>query len=131
MGINHGRADIAVPEKRLDCADIVIGLQKMCSKTMAEGVRCDAFGEFCHSHSLIKSLLDMLFMQMITPLLFRFSHKRKRLLREEPLPDEFLCRLGIFLFQLIIEKCTRISRYDILVMETLDNLKLCRKFGRY
>lgn len=74
MGINHGRANIAVTEKRLDCANIIIGLQKMCGKTVAEGVRCNAFSEFCHSHGLIKSLLDMLFMQMITTHLLRFSN---------------------------------------------------------
>jgi len=74
MGINHGRANIAVTKKRLDCANIIIGLQQMCGKTVTEGMRCDAFCEFCHSHSLIKRLLDMLFMQMITPHLLRFSY---------------------------------------------------------
>jgi hypothetical protein len=38
MGVNHGRGNIIVAKKFLDCLDIIVCLQKMCGKRVAERV---------------------------------------------------------------------------------------------
>lgn len=43
VGIDHRGPDIGVPQKRLDRADIIVRLQKMGGKGMAERVGRDAF----------------------------------------------------------------------------------------
>lgn len=42
MGVYHGSPYVAVAEKGLNCAYVIVGLQKMRGKRMAEGVRRDA-----------------------------------------------------------------------------------------
>lgn len=38
MGVDHRRPDIGMAKQFLNCADIVIGLQKVSGETMAEGM---------------------------------------------------------------------------------------------
>ncbi len=45
--INHRVLNVAVAEKLLDRPNVVICLQKMSGKTVAEGVGGDALGELC------------------------------------------------------------------------------------
>ena len=64
VGINHSSSDITVTEQCLNCPYIVISLQEMRGKRVAEGMRGDAFREFRPANSFIKRFLNMLFMQM-------------------------------------------------------------------
>jgi hypothetical protein len=90
MGIYHRGPYVAVAEQRLNCADIVIGLQEVCGETVAKCVGRDALGELCPPDSLVKRHLDVCFMKMIPPQLLGFLHESQRLLREKLLPYEIL-----------------------------------------
>lgn len=59
MGIYHSRPYVAVAEQLLDSADVVIRLQEMRCKRMAEGVAGHPFGKFRQSDGLIQRLLDV------------------------------------------------------------------------
>jgi hypothetical protein len=65
MGINHGRADIAMPEHLLDGPDVIIGLEQMAGKGMAEGVCRGAFGQTGLLDRRPDGFLYMGFMQVI------------------------------------------------------------------
>ena len=54
MGIDHRSSYVAMAEQSLDSPDIVIGLQKVRSETVAEGMRGDPFGELCPTDRLVK-----------------------------------------------------------------------------
>ena len=45
MGIDHCSSEIAVPEQLLNCTDIIIGLEQMAGKTVAEGMGGSPFSE--------------------------------------------------------------------------------------
>jgi hypothetical protein len=51
------------------------------------------------SHRLLDRLLHLRFMQIIPPKLPRRRNARQLEGGEEPLPDEILHRMGVFLFQ--------------------------------
>jgi hypothetical protein len=42
VGVDHRGPDVGVPQKRLDGADVVVGLQQVRCKAVAEGVGGDA-----------------------------------------------------------------------------------------
>ncbi len=46
MGINHGRPHITVPKQLLNGADVVVGLQQMAGKTVAECMGGCPLGNF-------------------------------------------------------------------------------------
>src|SRR3989338_8933277 len=75
VGIYHGRLHVAVTEQFLNSADVIIGLQKVRGKTVAEGVTGDALGKFSLTHGFIKRQLDVRFVKMIPPPLLRYLHK--------------------------------------------------------
>ena len=54
MGIDHGGSDIIVAKKSLDGPDIVISLEKMGGKAVAESMGSDSFGEFGPSDGFVK-----------------------------------------------------------------------------
>ena len=45
VGINHRRADIVVPKKLLDGADVVAILQQVCRKGVSQGMGTTALGD--------------------------------------------------------------------------------------
>src|SRR3989338_2352009 len=98
----------------------------MSGKRVAEGVRCDSLRELCPPDRLVKSFLNMLFMQMITPTFLRILQNGQRLLREKPLPDEILRSFRVFLFELIFKKHARVAHRKILIVKFFYYLKLCR-----
>jgi hypothetical protein len=57
--LNHRGSHVPVAEQCLDRPDIVIGLQKMGGKAVAEGMRSDALRKFSPAYSLVKRILDM------------------------------------------------------------------------
>jgi hypothetical protein len=59
MGIDHRGPYVAVAQKRLDRADVVIGLKKMGGEGMAEGVTRHAFGKPCLSDGFFQCFLDV------------------------------------------------------------------------
>ena len=129
MGVDHGRPHIRMPEQCLDRPDIIIGLQKMGCKTVAEeGMRSDALGELGIPDRFIKGLLDMSLVEMIPSELFCARNRCKRLLREEPLPDKILCCRRILLFKQVVKKHSCISCCEIFVMNVLNKLKLVSQF---
>ncbi len=77
-------------KERLNCPYVVIGLQKMGRKTVAEGIGGDALREFGATDCLVKRLLNVRFMKMIPSKLLCARNRRQRLSRKEPLPDEIL-----------------------------------------
>ena len=77
-------------EKLLDGPNVVIRLQKMSGKTVAEGVGGDALGKLGPPDRCIKGFLDMRFMKMIPSELFCARNRCKRLLRKKPLPDKII-----------------------------------------
>ena len=98
MGIDHRGPDIAVAQKLLDRADVVIGLQKMRRERVPERVAGDSLGQFSLSDGFVKRLLDMRFVKMISTPLLRIRHEGQRRLREKPLPGDILPWGGIFLY---------------------------------
>jgi hypothetical protein len=66
MSIDHRSPDVAVTKKCLDRTDIVIGLQKVSGKTVAEGMGRNTLGELYPTDSLVRSTLNMSLMQMIS-----------------------------------------------------------------
>jgi hypothetical protein len=99
MGMDHRRPHVAMTEKGLNCPDVVVGLQKMCGKGVAEGMGRDAFGKSCSPDSLFQRLLNVRFMKMIASKFLCVLDGGKRLLRKEPLPYEILHSRRIFLFE--------------------------------
>ena len=63
--VDHGRADIGMPEQSLDRANVVVRLQKMGSERVAEGVGRDAFGELGAPDRFAQRFLELCFMHMI------------------------------------------------------------------
>jgi hypothetical protein len=120
VGIDHGGSDIIVAKKSLDGPDVVIGLEEMGGKAVAEGMGGDAFGEFGSSDGFVKGTLDMGLMQVIATQFPTRRGQGQRLLGKEPLPDKVLGRPGIFLFQEISEKDTGKSGGEILIMDAFD-----------
>ncbi len=109
----------------LNRADVVIRLQEMCGKTVAEGMGGNALRESCPPNRFIKRLLDVCFMEMIPPTLLRILHESQRLLWEKPLIDEILCGFRLFLFELIIKKDARVARCKVSIVKFFYYLKLC------
>jgi hypothetical protein len=81
MGINHGRADIAMPEHLLDGPDVIIGLEQMAGKGMAEGVCRSTFGQPDFFDRRPDGFLCMGFMQVIPAA--SFSIKGFKLVRPD------------------------------------------------
>ena len=104
MSINHGGPCIAVTKKCLNRPDIIIGLQEVSGKAVAEGMRSDTLCEPGTPDCFMQRFLYIALMQVITPQFFFGRYRRQRLLREKPLPDEIFCSLRIFLFEQIIQK---------------------------
>ena len=65
MGIYHCGPYIAVAKERLNRTDVVVGLQKVRGKRVAEGMGGNALGEFSPADGLIESFLHMGIMKMI------------------------------------------------------------------
>ena len=96
MGIHHRRSDVTVTKKRLNRTDVIVCLQKMSGKRVAEGMGGDALGELRPLDGLVQRQLDVCFMKMIPPQLFRIRPVGQRLLREKPLPYEIFTGFRIF-----------------------------------
>ncbi len=75
MGINHCGSDIAVPQKLLNRADVVIGLQQMACKTVTKGMGCGPLIDFGFIDRALDGLLNMAFMEMVAPVFLGFRHK--------------------------------------------------------
>jgi hypothetical protein len=50
VGIDHCSSEIAVPEQLLNCTNIIIGLEQMAGKTVAEGMGGNSLWNFCLLH---------------------------------------------------------------------------------
>jgi len=124
MGIDHRRSYVGMTQQSLNGADVVIGLEEMGGKTVPKGMRPDALGELGSPYRHFNRFLDARIMQVIAPEFLGARDRRKRFLRKEPLPDVFLGRAGIFLFEGVVEKDARITRGEVLVVEFADDLKL-------
>jgi len=90
MGVNHRCPDIGMAEQYLNGPYVIVCLQKMSGKRVAESMGGDSLREFRPPDGLVKSQLDVCFMKMVPPQLLRIRHVGQRLLREKPLPDEIL-----------------------------------------
>jgi hypothetical protein len=75
MGVNHRSSLVTVAEQRLDPPDIIIGLQKMDGKAVAERMRSDTVSEFGPADSLVKRILDLSLVQMGVVWFLKESHK--------------------------------------------------------
>jgi hypothetical protein len=62
--IDHGRADIAMPEHLLDGPDVIIGLEQVAGKGMTESVCRSPFGQTDLLDRNPNGFLDMGFMQV-------------------------------------------------------------------
>jgi hypothetical protein len=104
VGVDHCGLHVAVAEKLLDRPNVVIGLQKMGCKTVAEGIRSDTLCNFSPAYSPVKRILYMSFVQMISPQFLCRRNRRECILRKKPLPGEILRSGGRFLFEQVVEK---------------------------
>ncbi len=118
-------------EKRLDSANVVIGLKEMGGEAVAECMRSDPLGELGPPYRLIERFLHVLFMNMIAPVLFSPDHERQRLLREKPLPDKIFSGPRIFLFKLIVEKHAAVTGLEVFGMKSSYDFKLLQKLRTY
>jgi len=91
---------------------------------MAEDVGRDALREPRFSDRLVQRLLYVFFLQMVTPAFLRLRQEGQRLLRKEPLPDEFFGNVPVFFIERIVEKRSRITHGKVLVMELPHRLYL-------
>ena len=96
MGIDHGRSDIAVPQKLLNRADIVVGQQQMAGETVAKGMRGGPFRDLRPVDGSFYGLLDMSGVKMIPPVFPCIRNKGQAFAGEKPLPGQFLGRIFIF-----------------------------------
>ncbi len=73
VSIDHGRSDIAVAQQLLDGSDVIIGLEQVTGKAVAEGVGGCALTDPCLVHRRPYGLLQVRLMQMISPIFTTFS----------------------------------------------------------
>ena len=78
MRIDHRGPDVAVAQKLLDRADVVIGLQKMRRERVPERVAGDSLGQFSLSDGFVQRLLDMRVVKMISTQLLRIRHEGQK-----------------------------------------------------
>src|SRR5712692_9864654 len=130
VGRYHGGPDIRVSEQFLNSAYIIIGLQEMGGKAVAEGRGGYTFQELCLPDRRPDRLLPVRFVPMISPVLPLNWNESQRLGRKEPLPDQFPWGGRIFLFEQTIQEYARVPCRNVLVMEFHHPLKLrlqCRQ----
>ena len=87
MGVDHGGLDAAVAQELLDGPDVVVGLQEVAGKAVAEGVGGHPLGEPGPADRLFECLLHVGFMQMIALALPGLRDAAQVGARKEPLPD--------------------------------------------
>ena len=56
MGVDHGEAHVAVPQKLLNDPYVVVGLQKVASKTVANDVAGPTLSDFDHAEPSYRNL---------------------------------------------------------------------------
>ncbi len=78
-------------KQRLNGTDIVIGLQKMGSEGVTEGMGGDFFGDFRFSYGMIECALELCFMKVVTASLTGFLHYCQCAVRRSPA----LCPLSL------------------------------------
>lgn len=90
MGVDHGSADIGMPQQVLYGTDVIAILQKMRSKTMPEGVWRCRLGNVRTLQCVLEMPLEHLVLHVMTPLDIRAGISAQSSLREhpEPLPTE-------------------------------------------
>ena len=76
MRIDHRGSDVAVSHHFLDGADVVIGLQQVAGKTVAEGVGRGALGDLRLFYRPADRFLYMRFMQVVAAILLFIGHQR-------------------------------------------------------
>jgi hypothetical protein len=82
MGVDHRRANVAMAQEFLHCANVIAGSQQVRGKRMPKRVACDSFGQSGLSDSLHNRLLDKRFVNMVPSLFAGFSVYPAMLLRE-------------------------------------------------
>ncbi len=96
MGIDHGRRNVTVPQEFLDCPDVIVCLQQMSGKGMAESVHAHGFGYTRQSCRLFDRLLDNVLIHMMPSDRVRSRILGQSLRRKGVLPTELLARVRVF-----------------------------------
>ena len=96
MSVNHGRLQILVSEKLLNCSYIVSIFKKMCRKGMTESMACRSFYKAGFHHGIFDQLLYNCFMNMMPAMFTSFFVMPQGILRKYPLPAPFLGSIRIF-----------------------------------
>ena len=117
VSVYHRSPYITVTKQCLDRPYIVVGLQEMSGKRVAECVRCDALRQLRPSDSLIKSFLNMCFMQMIPPVFPGRVLLGQLFGRKKPLIDKLPGRIFILLLQCVYQKYAGIFPLQVLLMK--------------
>ena len=65
VGVDHRRLDILVTEQFLHSADVVVGLQQVCSKGMAKRMRADGLDDLGQARRLANGFLQTAFVQVV------------------------------------------------------------------
>ncbi len=86
MGVDHGRAHIAVAEQFLHGADVGAALRQMGGEGVAQGVHRDRHGQPSLARRELEVSLQPFFMQVVAPLGARTRVDRQLRRREDPVP---------------------------------------------
>ena len=71
MGVDHRCPDVTMPKQFLNRSDVVIGLQQVAGKTVAEGVGSRSFTELSCAHRSLEGLAQMRLMQVVPSMFTR------------------------------------------------------------
>jgi hypothetical protein len=88
--VDHRGPDVAVTQEVLDRSHVVVGLQEMAGKAVAQGMGAGSLAELSPGNGPFDGLLDVGLVQMVPSVLTGLGHIGQGLSREEPLPDQSL-----------------------------------------
>ncbi len=121
MCIDHSSFQTGMPQKLLNDSNIVIGLEEVRGEGMTEGMGLDPFRNLRFTDGIIKRLLKVRFMEMVTPAFSGLSYHRQIFLREKPLLNVFLRRIGILRFHRVIQEYPVVSGGQVLFTSVVSS----------
>jgi len=97
VGVDHGGFDVFMPEEFLNGSYIVSALEEVGCEGVAEGVRCDAFGDACDLLGFANGALEVGFVNVVTGGLSGLGVGVEGLGWEDVLPEPVFAGGGVFL----------------------------------
>ena len=96
VGVDHGRADVAVAEELLDGADVFAVLEQVGRKRVAQGVAADLLGDPGGLDGELHGALSGGLVEVVASPMAGFGIDVGSLRGEDPLPAPLAAREGVF-----------------------------------